>query len=478
VVDTAVKGKRFVCLCEDVQEKDIAQAVEEGFDHIETLKRYSTASMGPCQGKMCRPVVSELCARYTARTPQEVGMSRARPPAQPVTLGALGAAHAAPVRLTPMHHRHVALGARMMNLGEWKRPERYSTVEEECRAVRERVGLIDVSTLGKLQVVGRDAAALLEKVYTNRFQDLSPGRVRYGVVCDDAGIILDDGTFARRGEAEWFITTTSGGVEAMDQWLRWWSVPGPGGEPRCVHVTNMTAALAAVNLAGPHSRGLLSRLTDLELSREAFPYLGAREGTVAGVPALLLRIGFVGELGYEIHYPAEYGAHVWDALLAAGEAFGIRPFGVEAQRVLRLEKQHLIVGHDTDALSNPIEAAMPWIVKWDKEDFVGRRSLSLVQSGTEASGGNGGQRLVGFTVEGSAPAVPEGSQVVQNRFPVGRVTSYRISPTLRKGIGLAWVPVERASEGAVIEIAGLAGATRATVTLRPFYDPEGARVRA
>jgi sarcosine oxidase subunit alpha len=473
-----VKGKCFVCLCEDVTDKDIAQAVEEGFDHIETLKRYSTAGMGPCQGKMCRAAVSELLSRHTGQAAAAVGMSRARPPAQPVTLGALGAAHAAPVRLTPMHSRHVALGARMMNLGDWKRPEVYSSPEEECRAVRERVGLIDVSTLGKLEVVGRDAPALLEKVYTNRFTDLRAGRVRYGVVCDDAGIILDDGTFARLGDERWFVTTTSSGVEAMDQWLRWWSVPGPGGNPLCAHVTNVTAGLAAVNLAGPCSREVLARLTNMDLSREAFPYLAAREGTVAGVPALLLRIGFVGELGYEIHYPAEYGAHVWDALLEAGREFDIRPFGVEAQRILRLEKSHLIVGQDTDALSNPLDAAMPWVVKWEKEDFVGRPSLLHVQEAASRNGDAGRQRLVGFEVEQPGAMLPEGSQVVRDGFPVGRVTSYRRSPTLGKGIGIAWVPQEAAIEGATIEIAVSSGTVPASVTLRPFYDPEGTRVRA
>jgi sarcosine oxidase subunit alpha len=471
-------GKRFVCLCEDVLERDIAQAVDEGFDSIETLKRYTTASMGPCQGKMCRAAVSELCALHTGQSPETVGMSRARPPAQPVTMGALGAAHAAPVRLTPMHHRHVALGARLMNLGEWKRPEFYTSVEEECRAVRERVGLIDVSTLGKLEVVGRDAAALLEKVYTNRFHDLRPGRVRYGVVCDDAGIILDDGTFARLGEEHWFITTTSGGVEAMDQWLRWWAVPAPGGIPLCAHVTNVTSGLAAVNLAGPRSREVLARLTDMDLSRDVFPYLGAREGRVAGVPALLLRIGFVGELGYEIHYPAEYGVHLWDALLEAGQEFGIHPFGVEAQRVLRLEKQHLIVGHDTDALSTPLDAGMPWVVKWEKEEFVGRTSLLHAQKRAASNGSEGRQRLVGFTVEADLGFLPEGSQVVQDGLPVGRVTSYRRSPTLGTGIGIAWVPEGVAVEGASIEIAGESGTVQASVTLRPFYDPEGTRVRS
>jgi sarcosine oxidase subunit alpha len=418
-----------------VTEKDVAQAIREGFDHIETLKRYSTVGMGPCQGKMCRAALSELCARQTGQTPAEVGVSRARPPAQPVLLGALGAAHAAPVRRTPMHHRHAALGARFLNLGEWKRPEVYTSVEEECRAVRERVGLIDVSTLGKLEVAGSDAAALLEKVYPHRCADLRPGRVRYGVVCDDAGIIVDDGTIARRGDDRWFLTTTTGGVEGMDQWLRWWAEPGPGGPRRDVQVTNVTAALAAVNLAGPQAREVLAPLTDVDLSRSAFPYLGAREGRLLGIPAFFLRIGFVGELGYEIHFPAEYGAAVWDALLEAGRPFGILPFGVEAQRILRLEKQHLIVGHDTDALSNPLDAGMPWVVRWEKEDFIGRPSLLRVRGRAAFEEEVERQVLVGFEVADRALVLPEGSQVVADGRPVGRVTSGRAR---RCGRGSGW----------------------------------------
>jgi sarcosine oxidase subunit alpha len=298
------------------------------------------------------------------------------------------------------------------------------------------------------------------------------------VVCDDAGIILDDGTFARLEDERWFLTTTSGGVEAMDQWLRWWAVPGPGGLPSCVHVTNVTAALAAVNLAGPRSRQVLARLTNLDLSPNVFPYLGAREAKVAGVPALLLRIGFVGELGYEIHYPAEYGIHLWDALMEAGQEPGIRPCGVEAQRVLRLEKQHLIVGHDTDALSNPLDAAMPWVVKWEKDDFVGRPSLQRLHEGNGRNGDAVRQRLVGFTVARTDLSVPEGSQIVEEGLPVGRVTSYRRSPTLGTGIGLAWVPEASATEGGEIRIAVDSSTVPAVVTTRPFYDPEGVRVRS
>ncbi|HVF10784.1 MAG TPA: aminomethyltransferase family protein, partial [Abditibacteriaceae bacterium] len=297
----------------------------------------------------------------------------------------------------------------------------------------------------------------------------------YGIVCDETGTILDDGTFARLDENRWFLTTTTSGVEGMEQTLRQTTIPNANEQAPCAHVTNVTAALAAVNLAGPRSREVLSALTDIDLSPEAFPYLGAREGTVAGVPALLLRIGFVGELGYEIHYPAEYGTYLWDTLLEAGKEFDIRPFGVEAQRILRLEKQHVIVSHDTDALSNPLDAGMPWVVKWEKEEFSGRRTLLHLREQEDRAGR---QRLVGFQIENGAIFLPEGSQVVQNGRPVGRVTSYRNSPTLGKGIGIAWVPNASAQEGATIEIALPTGSTQAAVTLEPFYDPEGQRVRS
>ena len=204
--------------------------------------------------------------------------------------------------------------------------------------MRERVGLIDVSTLGKLDMKGRDAGKLLDKVYTNRFSDLKPGRVRYSVLCDEAGIMLDDGTISRLTEDHYFITTTTGNLDFVRQWLEWWLV-GSGWD---VHITNLTSGRAAVNLAGPNARDTLRKLTDCDLSTKAFPYMACREAEVSGVPSLLMRIGFVGETGWEIHYPAEYGEHLWNKLLEAGATHGIRPFGIEAQRLLRLEKRHVI----------------------------------------------------------------------------------------------------------------------------------------
>lgn len=460
-------AKTFVCLCEDVTEKDLRQAIAEGFDHIETLKRYTTVTMGPCQGKMCHRLAIDLCAAMTGRTVGETGATTARPPTVPVPLGALAAQREDPVKLTPMHNRHVALRATLMDMGAWKRPLVYSSVEEECRAVHDAVALIDVSTLGKLEVNGRDAGAFLDWLHPNRFSDLKSGRVRYRILCDDAGIILDDGIVARLNDARFLVTTTTGGVDAVEQWFEWWLA----GSGRCAHVANVTGALGAINVAGPRARDLLRPLTDLDLSPEAFPYLSAREGRVAGVPSVLLRIGFVGELGYELHFPADYGQYIWDTLMEAGAPLEIRPFGVEAQRVLRLEKQHVIVSHDTDALTNPLEAELAWIVKFEKADFVGRDALLGVRARERR------QQLVGFALSGDGPIPPEGAAVVTDGRPIGRVTSAKWSPYLRRAIGMAWLPPERAHAGATFEVR-VNGSTRtATVVTKAFYDPDGTRLR-
>jgi sarcosine oxidase, subunit alpha len=367
-----------------------------------------------------------------------------------------------------MHQRHERAGAVWMDAGSWRRPRAYGDPADEVRAVRERVGLIEVSTLGKLDLQGRDAARLLERIYTNRFAGLPVGRVRYAVACDDSGIILDDGTVARLGPERYFVTTTTTGIAQMESWLRWWTE----GTGWCAHVVNVTSTYGAVNLAGPRAREVLARLTPLDLSPTGLPYLGAAEGMVAGIPTLLLRIGFVGELGFEMHFPADYGEAIWDALLEAGAEFGIRPFGVEAQRVLRLEKAHLIVTQDTDALTSVLEADMAWACKLDKEDFVGQPALRRLDEGGLR------QRLVGFEVaEGRLPN--EGDQVVDEQgSPVGRVTSARRSPTLGRVIGLAWLPVENGLTAEEFSIRSDGGTVRAMVVATPFYDPNGSRMRS
>jgi sarcosine oxidase subunit alpha len=356
----------------------------------------------------------------------------------------------------------------MMWTGTWRRPYSYGDVEAEVQAVHGAVGLIDVSTLGKLIVSGPDAAEFLERLYPNRFGDMKPGRIRYAVLNTDSGRIMDDGTIARLAEDTYYVTTTSTGAGAVVEWFEWWNAVW-GYD---LQISDVTGGIAAVNVAGPRARDLMARLTDLDVSNEGLSYLDARQGLIAGVPCLVLRIGFVGELGYELHFPSPYGEYMWDTLLERGEDLGIRPFGLEPQRVLRLEKMHILVGQDTDSESNVIEANMPWIVKFDKDDFVGKWALEHVRSRGMR------EQLVGFEMEdGRVP--PEGGQiVVEERKPVGRITSARWSPELRKVIGMAWVPAELAREGAQFFVTIDGGFDKAHVRLQPFFDPDGERLRS
>jgi sarcosine oxidase subunit alpha len=459
--------KKFVCFCEDVTHKDISDAVDEGFDDIETLKRYSTISMGPCQGKMCSMNAIRLCARETGRPVDDVGTTTSRPPFRPVKLGVLAGRKLEPVRFSPVHQRHLALGAKMMDAGQWKRSEHYGDPHREVQAVRQRVGLIDVSTLGKIDLRGRDAQGFLEGVYTGGFADMRDGRIRYGVMCTEEGIIFDDGVVGRLDGDCYYLTTTSGGINAVYEWLLWW-LTAWGLD---AHLSNVTASYAALNLAGPRARDVLASLTDLDLSNHAFPHMHMRQARVADMPAYLLRVGFVGEMGYEIHFPAEYGVYMWDVLMETGSQFGIEPFGVEAQRILRLEKRHIIIGQDTDALSDPFGAGLGWAVELGKEDFLGKTFLERLMEREPR------ERLVGFEMHDGSLVPAEGEQILEDGRLLGRVTSARYSPTLDKAIGIGWVSPEQAYEGAMIRIRTQGQLAAASVVRQPFYDPGGDRLR-
>jgi sarcosine oxidase subunit alpha len=454
--------KSFVCVCEDVTTKDVERAVAEGFDSIELSKRYTTVTMGPCQGKLCQLASTRLYARTTGVSESSVGTTTARPPWAPVELGLLAGPHYEPARRTSIHFRHEEAGATMMWAGPWKRPWAYGDrPEDEVRAVHESLGVIDVSTLGKIIVEGPEAAELLERLYPNRFADLRPGRVRYGVLTTDGGRIMDDGTIARLEDDLYYVTTTSTGADAVTAWFEWWNaVWGYEAE-----IVNVTGALAALNLAGPRAREALQRLTEDEVGPDDFRYLDARQLEVAGVPCLTLRIGFVGELGYELHFPSPAGEFLWDTLVAGGA----RPFGLEPQRVLRLEKGHVIVGQDTDSESNLLSADMHWLPKLDKDDFVGKFALQHFAEERE--------RLVGFTMEDDVvPA--EGAQIVIEGRPAGRVTSARRSEAVGAVIGLAWLPPERSQEGTRFEVRIDRRTLGGRVTPGPFYDPAGERMRS
>lgn len=459
---------------EDVSVTDLRSAVREGYDSIELTKRYTTATMGPTQGKLEAVNTIAAVAAATGAGLAATGTTTGRPPYVPISLGALAGRPSVVQRRSPMQDWHEANGAVPLYAGAWVRPEHYGDPVAEVRAVREAVGLIDVTPLGKLDLRGPDVAALLELVYVNRWQGLAVGSVRYGVMCAEDGVVLDDGVTGRLGPEHYLMTTTSSGAEATLDWIeRWLQTRRPDLR---VHVTPVTAGYASVNVAGPRSRQLLARLTDVDLDADAFPYMRVRTGTVAGVAdCVLWRIGFTGELSYEVHAPAGYGRHVWAALLAAGADLGIRPFGVEAQRVLRLEKGHVIVGQDTDGLTQAYGAGLGGLVKADKADFAGKAELAWQVQRPDYL------RLVALQPVDGTVVPPEASQLVENGTRiVGRITSSRMSPTLGRSICLGFVAPHLTAPGTVVTVRLPGGGltTARVMAEHAHVDVEGIRQRA
>jgi sarcosine oxidase subunit alpha len=471
------RGKNFVDFDEDLQVKDLDNAASEGFDSSELLKRYSTVGMGPSQGKHSNMNALRVLARFRGAGVGELGLTTARPMYHPVPLKLLAGRSFNPERRTPVDAEHARLGAVWMPAGNWRRPEYYAvpgetrgqSIDAEVHAVHSAVGLIDVGTLGKIEVHGPDAGELLDRAYAGKYSDLKAGMTRYGLMLDESGVIVDDGVIARLDENLYYFTTTTGGSATVyRELLRLNALWGLN----CALV-NVTGHRAAFNFAGPSSREILADLTDVDLGDAAFPYLGVRSGRVAGVAARLLRVGFVGELGYEIHVAARHAASVWQALRAGGAPRGLRLFGVEAQRVLRLEKGHFIVGQDTDGLTDPDEANAMWAVAMKKPFFVGQRSLRILR----ARGPR--QKLVGIELHDATRLPRECHLVIDEGAIAGRVTSVAHSRALNKSIGLAMLAPALAQVGRHIQIRIEDGAlVAARVAGAPFYDPKNLRQKA
>ena len=468
------KGKDFVDFDEDLQVRDIVNATRSGYRDVQLVKRFSTVGMGPSQGRHSALPTARLVAQSTGRSISETGVTTARPPFEAEKLAHVAGRAFDPYRQTPMHRRHLEAGAKMMPAGIWERPAYYGKaqdrercMQEEARHVREKVGLIDVSTLGGLDVRGPDAAELLERLYTFGFAKLPIGRTRYALMTNEHGVVIDDGVCARLGGRHFYVTATTSGVDRIyQQMLKWnaqWRLN--------VDITNVTAALAAVNLAGPLSRLVLAKVCeDIDLSAEAFPYLGVRTGKVADIPARVLRVGFVGELGYEIHVPARFAERLWDVLMEAGAEQGIRPFGVETQRLLRLEKGHVIISQDTDGMTHPGEIDMQWAIGRKKPFFVGKRSIEILEAQPLR------RKLVGFTLPRGSAQPLEGHLVLDGADISGNVTSCEYSQTLGLIVGLAYAGAHQAVPGMQIPIRVEGGqVVRANVVQLPFYDPQNLR---
>ena len=467
----------FVDFSEDVSSKDVVAAAKEGYDSSELVKRFTTATMGPSQGKLETINTIAVLSETTGRAIEDLGTTVWRPPYAPISLGALAGRVFEPTRVSPMQGWHEEHGAVPLLAGQWIRPDHYGDAAQEARNVRENVGIIDVTPLGKLELSGPDVPKLLNLVYVNKWSKLAVGSVRYGVMCADDGVVMDDGVTGRLEENRYLMSTTSSGAATVWEWLENWLQTAH--TDWRVHVTPVTTAYASINVAGPKSRELMQRVVvGVDLSTEAFGYMKVRQGRIAGVDdCVMWRIGFTGELSYELHVPASYGLYVWEALLEAGDDLGIRPFGVEAQRILRLEKGHLIVAQDTDGLTRAHSAGLGGMVKLDKSDFAGKPELAW----HERFGLATAPRLVALQPVDPTAVPPEASQIITaNGEILGRVTSSRMSPTLGHGVCLAQVDPSIAAPGTVLTIR-LPGGGDISATVQKdlaFVDPEGVRLRA
>ena len=468
------KAKDFVDFDEDLQTKDIINAQKHGFRDIQLTKRYSTLGMGPSQGRHSNVNAIRIVARYSNEPEDNVGATTTRPPYRSEKIGHLAGRSFDPIRRTAMHHRHEELGAEFMPAGAWMRPAYYrqegakaeDIIALEVSSCRQNLGIIDVSTLGGIDIRGSDAAEFVNRMYTWAYLKQKVNRARYLLMTDESGVVIDDGVACRFHDNHYYLTATTSGVDGVYlEMLRRqaeWQLD--------VDISNVTAAYAGVNLAGPKSREVLEKLTRLDLSAEAFPYMGAFTADVAGIPARLLRVGFVGELGYEIHVPTSQGEALWDLLMEHGKDFSIRPFGVEAQRIMRLEKGHIIIGQDTDGLTTPQEADMEWALGKKKDYYLGKRSVDI-------QGNKVARKLVGFKLkDAEAPCPKECHLVIDGDTITGRVTSAVRSPTLNEVVGLAYVGLDQAKHGQSFHIRVDGGVmVEGYVAEHPFYDPEGAR---
>ena len=480
------KAKHMVDHQDDVTVQDIRLAAREGFRSVEHVKRYTTIGMGTDQGKTANVNGLALLAEALGRPIPEVGVTTARPPYTPVAFGALAGRDSGalmdPVRRTAMHEWHAANGAVFENVGRWRRPwwypqageDKRAAVARECRAVRAAAGLLDASTLGKIDVQGPDAAAFLDRIYTNTMSTLPVGRVRYGLMCRDDGMVFDDGTAARLGAERYLLTTTTGNADAVLEWLEeWLQTEWPELRVYCASVTEQWATLA---LAGPKARTILAAVApEMAVDAASFPFMSVARGTVAGAPARVFRISFSGELGFEINVPWHHGLAVWEALTAAGEAHGLTPYGTESMHVLRAERGFVIVGQETDGTTTPHDLGLGRLVSAKKADFLGKRAWRRADARRADR-----KQLVGILTEDAQAVLPEGTQLVAapGRPPVpmiGHVTSSYASPTLGRSIALALLRGGRARIGQTVHAALAGGALPCTVSAPVFYDPEGER---
>ncbi|MCX2965974.1 sarcosine oxidase subunit delta [Gordonia aquimaris] len=488
--DTA-DSTSFVDLQRDATVADIARALGAGMRSVEHVKRYTTIGTGHDQGKTSGIVTSGIVAQMLGIPVNDAGTTTFRPPYTPVTFAALAGRDRGdgydPVRRTPIHDWHVERGAVFEDVGQWKRPRYYprggedmhDAVLRECAAVRTGVGVLDGSTLGVIDVAGPDAPAFLDLLYTNMMSTLPVGKVRYGVMCGADGMVKDDGTVMRTAADRYTVYTTTGNAAAILDWMEeWHQTEWPDLR---VWMTSLTDQVATFPVVGPRSRDVVGAVfADLDVSTEAFEFMGWRDTTYRGVPVRIGRISFSGELAYEVNIGANYADALWRQLIAAGEPYGITPYGTETMHVLRAEKGYPIIGQDTDGTVTPHDLGMSWAVSKKKPDFVGKRSFARASATAPDR-----KHLVGLLPTDGTTWLPEGSQIISHRTdrtlpppPVpmlGHVTSSYRSAELGRTFALALVKGGRDLIGTRLDVPVGDTLCEVEITSTVFVDAEGAR---
>ena len=483
------KTKPFVDYQNDATAKDIKLALREGFRSIEHVKRYTTTGMGTDQGKLGNMHALGIIADTAKVQMGELGTTTFRPPYTPLTFGTIVGRNVGEYfdifRKTPMHDWHVDNKAEFENVGQWKRAwyypknneDMHQAVQRESKAARESAGILDASTLGKIDIQGTDASEFLNRVYTNAWSKLAIGKCRYGLMLNEDGMVYDDGVTTRLGENHYIMTTTTGGAAnvlgKLEDYLQteWPELD--------VYLTSVTDHYATASVCGPNSKKILSKLIpDLDLSDENFPHMSFKNASIGKIKCRIMRISFTGEHSYEINVQANYGKSVWEKCMEIGKEYNITPYGTETMHLLRAEKGFIIVGQDTDATMTPIDLQMDWIVSKKKYDFIGKRSLYRSDTIREDR-----KQLVGLLTENPNEVLEEGAQIVAetNKKPVemlGHVTSSYYSPNLNKSIALGVVRGGKNMLGQKLFIPMENKIINVTVADPVFLDKENKRLNA
>ena len=483
------KTKPFVDYQNDATAKDIKLALREGFRSIEHVKRYTTTGMGTDQGKLGNMHALGIIAETAGVKMGELGTTTFRPPYTPLTFGTIVGRNVGEYfdtfRRTPMNDWHIENKAEFENVGQWKRAWYYpknnetmhEAVQRESKAARNSAGILDASTLGKIDIQGTDASEFLNRVYTNAWSKLAIGKCRYGLMLNEDGMVYDDGVTTRLDENHYIMTTTTGGAAnvlgKLEDYLQteWPELD--------VYLSSVTDHYATASICGPNSKKILNKLIpDLDLSDESFPHMSFKNAKIDNIKCRIMRISFTGEHSYEINIQANYGEDLWKKCMDAGEEFNITPYGTETMHLLRAEKGFIIVGQDTDATMTPIDLQMDWIVSKKKYDFIGKRSLYRSDTMKEDR-----KQLVGLVTDNPTEVLEEGAQIVANTNlkPVemlGHVTSSYYSPNLNKSIALAVVRGGKNMLGQKLFIPMENKNINVTIVDPVFFDKENVRLNA